>query len=184
LVIGASTGGTEAIKEVLIRLPPGMPSIVMVQHMPAGFTASFAERLDLLCPHLKVREAKNGDEAVPGTALLAPGNFQMYLKRNGSGYAVEVKEGELVNRHKPSVDVIFTSAAAVAGRNAIGIILTGMGADGAQGLLKMKQAGAKTIAQDERSSIVFGMPREAIALGAVDQVITLNKVAEAITKLL
>lgn len=184
IVIGASTGGTEAIKEVLTRLPAGMPGIVMVQHMPAGFTASFAERLDSLCPHLQVREAKDGDEVRPGLALLAPGSFQMYLRRKAGGYYVEVKDGELVNRHKPSVDVIFNSAAATAGSAAVGVILTGMGADGAKGLLAMRQAGARTIAQDEASCVVFGMPREAIALGGAERVVSLEKVAEAVTQFL
>jgi len=184
VVIGASTGGTEAIKEVLVRIPPGCPGIVMVQHMPAGFTASFAERLNMLSPNLSVKEAKDGDEVKPGTALLAPGDFQMSLVKKPGGYSVQVKEGEAVNRHKPSVDVIFNSAASVAGSHAIGVILTGMGADGAKGLLKMKQSGARTIAQDEASCVVFGMPREAIALGAADQVVPLLKVADAITKLL
>jgi len=183
IVIGASTGGTEAIKEVLTRIPAGLPGIVMVQHMPAGFTASFAERLDHLSPNLHVREAKDGDEVKPGTALLAPGSFQMYLTKRAGGYSVAVKEGETVNRHKPSVDVIFDSASKVAGRNAVGVILTGMGADGAKGLLNMKQAGAKTIAQDEASCVVFGMPREAIELGGADQVVSLEKIAAAITKL-
>ncbi|OGG98926.1 MAG: chemotaxis response regulator protein-glutamate methylesterase [Candidatus Lambdaproteobacteria bacterium RIFOXYD1_FULL_56_27] len=184
IVIGASTGGTEAIKEVLTRLPAGMPGIVMVQHMPAGFTTSFAERLDSLCPHLQVKEAKDGDEVRPGLALLAPGSYQMYLRRKAGGYYVEVKDGELVNRHKPSVDVIFNSAAAIAGSAAVGVILTGMGADGAKGLLAMRQAGARTIAQDEASCVVFGMPREAIALGGAEKVVSLEKVAEAVTQFL
>ncbi|MDT8446161.1 MAG: chemotaxis response regulator protein-glutamate methylesterase [bacterium] len=185
IVIGASTGGTEAIKEVLTRLPAGMPGIVMVQHMPAGFTTSFAERLNMLCPHLEVKEAQNGDEVRPGLALLAPGSFQMYLRRrSGGGYYVEVKDGPLVNRHKPSVDVIFDSAAESAGNKAVGVILTGMGADGAKGLLKMRQAGARTLAQDEATCVVYGMPREAMLIGGAESEAPLQEIARRITELI
>ncbi len=183
IVIGASTGGTEAIKEVLVRLPAGMPGIVMVQHMPPGFTRSFAERLDQLCPHLEVKEALHGDEVRPGLALLAPGDKQMYLKKNGNRYFVEVKKGKPVNRHMPSVEVIFNSAAETLRENAIGVILTGMGADGAKGLLNMRQAGARTLAQDEQSSVVFGMPREALANGGAERAVSLGAMAQAIVKL-
>lgn len=176
IAIGASTGGTEAIKTILTTLPPNSPGIIIVQHMPAKFTTSFAERLDALCA-IQVREAADGDSVTSGCALLAPGNFHMLLRRSGSRYFVEVKNGPLVHHQRPAVDVLFRSVARTAGANAIGILLTGMGADGAKGLLEMKEAGAGTIAQDEKSCIVFGMPREAIKLGAVDKVIPLEGIS-------
>ncbi len=184
IVIGASTGGTEAIKEVLTRLPPGLPGIVMVQHMPHGFTKSFADRLNSLCPHLEVREAKNGDEVYPGLALLAPGALHMTLKREGGRYFVEVKKGEPVNRHMPSVDVIFDSAAKTAGAKAVGVILTGMGNDGAAGLLRMRQAGARTLSQDEKTCVVYGMPREAWLMGGSEKEVPLDLIASEIAKLI
>ncbi len=179
IAVGASTGGTEAIKEVLMRMPPNIPGMVIVQHMPAQFTTSFAERLDHLCP-LRVREAKDGDSVLNGQALIAPGNFHMILKRSGSRYFVNIKEGPMVHHQRPAVDVLFNSVAKYAGSNAVGVILTGMGADGAQGMREMKQAGAKTIAQDEGSCVVFGMPKEAIKLGAVDRVVPLDRIPQEI----
>ena len=176
VAIGASTGGTEALKKVLLSMPPNSPGIVIVQHMPAQFTASFAERLDSLC-EINVKEAKDGDSVSNGKALIAPGNFHMLLKRSGANYYVQVKKGPLVHHQRPAVDVLFKSVASYAGANALGIIMTGMGSDGAEGLLKMKQAGAPTIAQDEKSCVVFGMPREAIKIGAVDKVADINKIA-------
>lgn len=177
IAIGASTGGTEAIKTVLTTMPPNSPGIVIVQHMPAQFTTSFAERLDSLS-QITVKEAKDGDSVTNGQALLAPGNFHMLLKRSGARYYVQVKKGPLVHHQRPAADVLFRSVANYAGRNAVGIILTGMGADGATGLLEMKQAGAKTIAQDEKSCVVFGMPKEAIKVGAVDKVVDIRNVAK------
>ena len=176
IAIGASTGGTEAIKNVLIKMPQNCPGIVVVQHMPAQFTKPFADRLNDLCP-MKVKEAQNNDVVMNGTALLAPGNFHMVLKRSGSRYYVEIKNGPLVHYQRPAVDVLFKSVARYAGSNALGILLTGMGKDGAQGMLEMKQAGAATIAQDEKSSVVFGMPKEAIALRAADYVCDVHDVA-------
>jgi two-component system chemotaxis response regulator CheB len=176
IAVGASTGGTEAIKQVLMRLPRNTPGVVVVQHMPAQFTASFAERLNELCP-MTVKEAVNGDTVTPGQVLIAPGNFHMLLKRSGARYYVEVKTGPLVHYQRPAVDVLFKSVARYAGANALGIILTGMGKDGAAGMLDMKKAGAVNIAQDERSSVVFGMPKEAIAVGAVDYVQDIQTVA-------
>ncbi len=181
IAIGASTGGTEALKELLEILPADSPGIVIVQHMPEVFTRSFAQRLDELCK-ITVKEAENGDSVIRGRALIAPGNKHTLLKRSGAKYYVEVKDGPLVNRHRPSADVLFRSTARYAGRNALGIIMTGMGADGAKGLLEMKQSGAKTAAQDEKSCVVFGMPREAIKLNAVDKVLPLNKMADFIKK--
>ena len=175
IAIGASTGGTEAIKAVLTRMPPNSPGIVIVQHMPAKFTTSFAERLDSLCA-ISVSEAQDGDSVVNGRALLAPGNYHMLLKRSGARYYVEVKNGPLVHHQRPAADVLFRSVAKYAGANAVGIILTGMGADGAAGLLEMKNAGAQTIAQDEASCVVFGMPKEAIKQGGVDRVVPLDNV--------
>lgn len=180
IAIGASTGGTEAILKLLETLPMDSPGIVIVQHMPEQFTRSFAKRLDEICK-VTVKEAKNGDSVIRGHVLIAPGNYHTLLKRSGARYYVEVKEGELVNRHRPSVDVLFRSVARYAGGNAVGIILTGMGKDGANGLLEMKEAGAHTIAQDEKSSVVFGMPKEAIDIGAVNQVSDLNTIASYIT---
>jgi two-component system chemotaxis response regulator CheB len=164
VAIGASTGGTEAIKDLLLPLPAGFPGIVIVQHMPEAFTAKFADRLDRLCK-IRVSEARDGDRILPGHALLAPGGLQMEVVRSGAEYSVRVFAGELVNRHRPSVDVLFNSCARHLGGNCVGVILTGMGADGAKGMLAMKQSGARTIAQDEATCVVFGMPKEAIALG-------------------
>lgn len=177
IAIGASTGGTEALKEVLIRLPPTAPGIMIVQHMPANFTASFAQRLDSLC-RIRVKEAEDGDTVLPGLALLAPGNFHMVMRRSGARYYVNVKSGPLVCHQRPAVDVLFHSVATYAGANAIGVILTGMGRDGAQGMLKMHEAGGRTIAQDEASCVVFGMPREAIAAGGVDRIVPLDQISQ------
>lgn len=178
IAIGASTGGAEALRAVLTRMPVNSPGIVVVQHMPAQFTASFAERLDSLC-EIKVKEAEDGDSVSNGLALIAPGNFHMLLKRSGARYYVNVKTGPLVHHQRPAVDVLFQSVSQYAGSNAIGIILTGMGADGAVGLKSMKEAGAGTIAQDQASCVVFGMPKVAIETGAVDKVVSLDKVARA-----
>lgn len=175
--IGASTGGTQAIERVLMAMPPNAPGIAIVQHMPAGFTASFAQRLDGICP-MAVREARDGDTLVPGLALVAPGGFHLLIRRSGARYVASVKEGPPVNRHKPSVDVLFRSLARHAGSNAVGIILTGMGADGAKGLLEMRQAGSFTLAQDEASSVVYGMPRAAFEMGAASRVAALDAIAE------
>ncbi len=177
IAIGASAGGTQAITEILTRLPPQTPGIAIVQHMPPKFTASFAERLNDHC-QLEVREAKSGDRLKAGLALVAPGGQHMALMRAGGGYAVRVYDDEPVNRHRPSVDVLFDSTARVAGADALGIILTGMGSDGARGMRAMKNAGAHTIAQDEKSSVVFGMPEQAIRLGGACQVLSLERIAE------
>ncbi len=174
--IGASTGGTEALREVLEALPASSPGIVIVQHMPERFTAAFARRLDGLCA-MTVTEAEDGDLVLPGRVLIAPGNHHLTLHRAGTRYTVNVVDGPHVSRHRPSVDVLFRSAAQYAGRNAMGIILTGMGDDGAKGLLEMRQAGSLTVAQDEESCVVFGMPREAVTLGAVDKVLPLCRIA-------
>lgn len=179
IAIGASTGGTEALKEVLVSLPALMPGILIVQHMPAKFTTSFAQRLDQLC-RIRVKEAEDGDSVVPGTALVAPGNFHMVMRRSGARYFVNVKTGPLVCHQRPAVDVLFNSVAVYGGANVIGVILTGMGKDGAQGMVKMKETGAKTIAQDERSCVVFGMPKEAIATGSIDKVVSLNRISQTI----
>ncbi len=179
--VGASTGGTEALTQLLKAMPLDSPGIVIVQHMPEKFTTSFANRLNDIC-RITVKEAENGDSIIRGRALIAPGNFHTLLKRSGARYHVEVREGPLVNRHRPSVDVLFRSAATYVGANAIGVIMTGMGADGALGLLEMKQAGAFTIAQDEKSCIVFGMPKEAIKIGAVDRVAPLDSIAPLLLK--
>ncbi|HLI48954.1 MAG TPA: chemotaxis response regulator protein-glutamate methylesterase [Chthonomonas sp.] len=183
ILIGASTGGTEAIREILTSLPPNIPGIVMVQHMPPGFTASFAQRLDKLCA-FRVKEAQDGDRVQPGLALLAPGDFQTTLHRNYTGYHVQVQKSEPVNRHRPSVDALFNSAAESAKANSIAVLLTGMGEDGARGLYQLRQAGAFTIAQDEATSVVFGMPRAAIALGAAEFVLPLPRIAREIIRLL
>jgi len=183
IAIGASTGGTEAIKNILIRMPPNAPGIIVVQHMPAKFTTSFAQRLDSLCD-IQVKEAEDGDTVANGNALIAPGNFHMLLKRSGARYYVKIKTGPMVHHQRPAVDVLFKSVAQYAGGNALGIILTGMGADGANGLLTMKEAGAKTIAQDEKSCVVFGMPKEAIKMGAVDKVLSLESITEASLKMI
>ena len=179
IAIGTSTGGTQALEAVLTRLPATSLGIVIVQHMPAVFTAMFAERLHSLC-QIEVREAQNGDRVIPGRALIAPGGKHMMLKRSGAQYVVDVADGPLVNRHKPSVDVLFRSVAKFAGANALGIIMTGMGDDGARGLKEMHDAGARTIAQDEASCVVFGMPKEAIKFGAVDLTLPLDQIPAAI----
>jgi len=179
IIIGASTGGTEAIREVLQPLPPDSPAVMIAQHMPAGFTRSFAQRLDGLC-RINVKEAEHGERVLPGYAYIAPGGFHLSLARSGANYVAHLDQEPPVNRHRPSIDVLFDSAAKHAGKNAIGIILTGMGRDGAEGLLRMKRAGAHTLAQDEASCVVFGMPREAIALGAVDDVSPLSEVSRRV----
>lgn len=176
LIIGASTGGTEAIRRVLEPLPANSPAIMIAQHMPGGFTRSFAERLDRLC-QISVKEAEDGERVLPGHAYIAPGDAHLKLARSGANYVARLDQGPPVNRHRPSVDVLFRSAAENAGRNSIGVLLTGMGKDGAAGLLEMRRAGAPTIAQDEASCVVFGMPREAIALGGASEVISLEQIA-------
>jgi len=182
VAIGTSTGGTQALEEVLTALPRVCPGIVIVQHMPEKFTAAFANRLDGLC-QIAVKEAENNDRVVPGRALIAPGGRHMLLKRNGAQYFVEVVDGPLVNRHRPSVDVLFRSVAKNAGANALGIIMTGMGDDGAAGLLEMRQAGSRTLAQDEESCVVFGMPKEAIKRGGVEKTVALSDVAREVAGL-
>jgi two-component system, chemotaxis family, protein-glutamate methylesterase/glutaminase len=177
ILIGASTGGTEALTRILTALPLDIPGIVIVQHMPEKFTTAFAARLDSLCA-ITVKEAANGDSVLRGQALLAPGNHHLLLKRSGARYYVEVRDGPLVCRHRPSVDVLFRTGARYGGRNAVGVILTGMGDDGARGLLEMHEAGAQTIAQDEKTSVVFGMPNEAIKRGAADRVVPLQLIAQ------
>jgi len=179
IAIGTSTGGTQALEAILTSLPKTVPGIVVVQHMPERFTAMFAERLDSLAA-IEVREARANDRVLPGRALIAPGGRHMLLKRNGAQYHVEIVDGPPVNRHRPSVDVLFRSVARSAGRNAVGVIMTGMGDDGARGLKEMRDAGAATIAQDEASCVVFGMPREAIRLGGVEQVLPLSQIAPAL----
>jgi two-component system chemotaxis response regulator CheB len=181
VAIGASTGGTEALKDLLEFLPADFPGIVIVQHMPEKFTAQFAKRLDSICK-ISVKEAEDGDRVLPGHALLAPGGKHMVLVRRGAEYSVKITTTEPVNRHRPSVDVLFDSVAEQAGSNAVGVILTGMGNDGARGMLAMKNAGAFNLAQDEASCVVFGMPREAIAMGGAHEVHPLNKIAPAIVK--
>jgi two-component system chemotaxis response regulator CheB len=183
LAIGASTGGTEAIRAVLTRMPASTPGTLIVQHMPEHFTKSFAQRLNELCA-MEVREARNGDSVVPGVALLAPGNYHMHLARSGARYYVEVKTGPRVHHQRPAVDVTFQTVAKYAGANAVGTILTGMGADGAAGLLAMRQAGAHTFAQDQASCVVFGMPKEAIACGAAKDVVPLDRMADKICQAL
>lgn len=175
IVIGASTGGTEALKDVLTALPENTPGILIVQHMPQTFTGSFARRLDSLC-RIRVREAGHGEPVRPGTAYVAPGHSHLLVRKSGAGYQTELSRAEPVNRHRPSVDVLFRSAAAVAGRHAVGVILTGMGKDGAAGMLEMKRAGAWNIAQDQASCVVYGMPREAVALRAVDEILPLGEI--------
>ncbi|HZV63756.1 MAG TPA: chemotaxis response regulator protein-glutamate methylesterase, partial [Telluria sp.] len=172
VAIGTSTGGTQALEEVLTALPRVSPGIVIVQHMPEKFTAAFAQRLDGLC-QITVKEAANNDRVVPGRALIAPGGKHLLLRRTGAQYCVEVVDGPLVNRHRPSVDVLFRSVSKCAGANALGVIMTGMGDDGAAGLLEMRKAGARTVAQDEQSCVVYGMPREAIKRGAVEKTVAL-----------
>jgi two-component system, chemotaxis family, protein-glutamate methylesterase/glutaminase len=179
VAVGTSTGGTQALQAVLARLPAVSPGLVIVQHMPRQFTAAFAARLNEVC-EINVREAKNNDRVVPGCALIAPGGMHMLLMRSGAQYYVEVKEGPPVNRHCPSVDVLFRSVAKCAGGNALGVIMTGMGDDGARGLKEMRDAGAHTVAQDEASCIVFGMPKEAIRLDAAERIIPLDDISQAI----
>ncbi|MFH1495891.1 MAG: chemotaxis response regulator protein-glutamate methylesterase [Pseudomonadota bacterium] len=183
IILGASTGGTEAIKEFLTKLPADCPGILIAQHMPEAFTLSFANRLDSLCK-ISVKEAQQGDRVLPGHAYIAPGHSHLLLKRSGANYICELNQGPPVNRHRPSVDVLFRSAANCAGKNVIGVILTGMGKDGAAGMLEMKQAGSYNFAQDEASCVVFGMPREAIALGGVDEVLPLQEMAPKVMKYL
>jgi two-component system chemotaxis response regulator CheB len=177
IAIGASTGGTEAIREVVSRLSADSPAVLITQHMPAGFTRSFAARLNGLC-RMTVSEAQHGERALPGHAYIAPGDRHMRLARSGANYLIELDDGPPVNRHRPSVDVLFESMAAVAGQNALGVMLTGMGRDGAAAMLKMKQAGCFNLAQNEASCVVFGMPKEAIAVGAVDEVLPVTAIAE------
>lgn len=179
VIIGASTGGTEAIRAVLEPLPANSPAILITQHMPGGFTKSFAERLDRLC-NISVKEAEDGERILPGHAYIAPGTAHLKLARSGANYIARLDDGPPVNRHRPSVDVLFNSAAQCAGRNAIGVLLTGMGKDGARGLLEMREAGAFTFAQDEASCVVFGMPREGIALGGACEVVSLDRMAERV----
>ncbi len=183
IAIGASTGGTVAIENVLVRMPRNAPGIVVVQHMPEKFTTSFAQRLNEKC-EIEVREAKDGDSVLSGVALIAPGNYHMVVKRSGARYYVNVKTGLPVFHQRPSVEVMFNSVAKYVGRNAVGIILTGMGADGARGLLEMREAGAQTIAQNERTSVVFGMPGEAVKLGAAQKILPLDRVAETALKMI
>ncbi|MBF0454712.1 MAG: chemotaxis response regulator protein-glutamate methylesterase [Magnetococcales bacterium] len=181
VMVGASTGGTEALRVFLEALPADAPGIVIVQHMPEAFTKAFADRLNTLC-RMTVKEAENNDSVVPGRALIAPGSKHALLKRSGARYFVEIKDGPLVSRHRPSVDVLFRSAARYAGKNCVGVIMTGMGDDGARGMKEMKDAGATNIAQDEKSCIVFGMPKEAIKHGGVDSILPLNKIAQEVLK--
>jgi two-component system chemotaxis response regulator CheB len=181
LAIGASTGGPQAIEEVLKGLPANAPGTVIVQHMPAYFTAAFAGRLNSICA-LQVHEARDGDPVVPGVVLIAPGNHHMLLQRSGTKYLARLKDGPPVHHQRPAVDVLFQSVANTAGRNALGVLLTGMGADGAKGLLAMRETGSYTIAQDERSSIVFGMPKEAIKLGAAQDILPLASISPVILK--
>jgi two-component system chemotaxis response regulator CheB len=182
IVVGASTGGTEALTVFLEALPPDAPPVAIVQHMPEHFTAAFAKRLNGIC-RVSVKEAENNDTLIGGRALIAPGNHHMLLKRSGARYFVEVKDGPLVCRHRPSVDVLFRSAARYAGKNCVGVIMTGMGDDGARGMAEMKEAGAFTIAQDEKSCVVFGMPNEAIKKGAVDRILSLEKISAEVLKI-
>lgn len=183
LAIGASTGGTEALKEVLMGLPRNAPGTLVVQHMPANFTGAFAERLNGLCS-MEVREARNGDSITPGVVLIAPGDYHMVVRRSGARYYVEIGTGKKVSGHRPSADVLFNSVAKIAGSNAIGVILTGMGGDGARGLLAMRNAGAITLGQDEASCVVYGMPKVAYELGGVEKQLPLSQVAKGILELL
>jgi two-component system chemotaxis response regulator CheB len=183
IAIGASTGGTEALKEILTSLPPNIPGLVIVQHMPAQFTRAFAERLNGLCA-IRVKEAQDGDSVLNGQALIAPGNYHMVLRRSGARYFVTVKDGPMVHHQRPAVDVLFNSVAQYAGANAVGVICTGMGADGARGLLKMREAGARTLAQDEATCVVFGMPKEAIKVGAAEQVVPLGEISQKVVRVI
>jgi two-component system chemotaxis response regulator CheB len=179
IFIGASTGGTEATKEVLMNLPPDAPAVVITQHMPPGFTKSYATRLDSLC-RIRVKEAVDGDRILPGHAYIAPGGLHLSVERSGANYIARVRDGDPVNRHKPSVEVLFDSAARVVGPNALGVMLTGMGADGARAMKAMRDAGSWNLCQDEASCVVFGMPREAIAHGAANEVLPLQRIAPAL----
>ena len=179
VIVGASTGGTEAIREVLVPLPPDAPAVLIAQHMPPGFTKSFAQRLNGLC-RITVKEAEHGERVLPGHAYIAPGHAHLVLARSGANYVAHLSDAPPVNRHRPSVDVLFRSAAQHAGKNAIGVILTGMGRDGAAGLLDMQQAGAYTLAQDEASCVVFGMPREAIAMGGASEIAPLSEMSRRV----
>lgn len=181
IAMGMSTGGTTALERVLVELPATLPAIAVVQHMPEKFTAAFAERLDRLCA-LQVREARDGDRLLPGTVLIAPGGRHLQVRRNGAQYQAEVRDGPPVNRHRPSVDVLFRSVAQCAGRNALGILMTGMGDDGARGLVQMRESGARTVAQDEASCVVFGMPREAIRMGGAERVLGLSDIPTAMVE--
>ena len=183
IIVGASTGGTEAIKEFLLDMPPDCPGILITQHMPEAFTKSFAARLDSLC-RISVKEAEHAERVLPGHAYVAPGHSHLLLRRSGANYVTQLSDAAPVNRHRPSVDVLFRSAAEHAGRNAVGVILTGMGRDGAQGMLAMKQAGAYNFAQDEASCVVFGMPKEAIAAGATDETLPLRDLAPGVMRCL
>ncbi len=182
IAVGASTGGTEALRIFLEALPGDCSGIVIVQHMPEGFTKAFSERLNSIC-RIRIKEARDGDSVLRGQALIAPGNKHMLLKRSGARYYVEIKDGPLVCRHRPSVDVLFRSTARYAGKNAVGVIMTGMGDDGARGMLEMKEAGANTVAQDEASCVVFGMPKEAIALGGAEKIMGLEQIASHVVRL-
>ena len=182
VVVGASTGGTEALKVFLEMLPEDTPGIVIVQHMPENFTAAFSKRLDSIC-RVTVKEAQDNDTVVRGRALIAPGNHHVLLKRSGARYYVEIKDGPLVSRHRPSVDVLFRSAARYAGKNAVGVIMTGMGDDGAHGMKEMHDAGAVTIAQDEATCVVYGMPHEAVKLGGVNKILPLQNIAGEVLRL-
>jgi two-component system chemotaxis response regulator CheB len=179
IVIGASTGGTEALREVLMALPPDCPGVLVVQHMPPSFTQAFARRLDSLC-RIAVKEATHGERVQPGTAYISPGHSHLLLKKSGAGYATELSRGEPVNRHRPSVDVLFAAAAACVAGNAVGVLLTGMGKDGAQGMLTMRRAGVWNIAQNAETCVVYGMPREAVALGAVDETVPLGEIGSRV----
>jgi two-component system chemotaxis response regulator CheB len=179
IAIGASTGGTEAIREILMQFPADSPGVVITQHMPQGFTASFAKRLDGLCK-IRVKEAQQGERILPGHAYIAPGGMHLAVRRSGANYLAEVSDDEPVNRHKPSVEVLFQSVAKNVGPNALGVMLTGMGKDGASAMLEMRKAGAYNFAQDEASCVVFGMPKEAIAVGAIDEVLPLTKISSAL----
>ena len=183
IAIGASTGGTEALKKVLSQFPPTIPGIAVVQHMPPTFTTTFAERLNGLCA-IDVKEASDGDAVRPGLALIAPGNYHMLLRRSGARYYVCVRDGPLVRNLRPAVDVLFKSTAQYAGSNAVGVILTGMGADGARGLVKMREAGARTIGQDEPSCVVYGMPKEAAKMDAVEKEVPLDRIAQEVINVL
>lgn len=182
IAVGASTGGTEAIKDFLTTLPANCPPVVIVQHMPENFTSAFSRRLDQSCENIEVLESKTGMEAIPGRAIIANGGLHMIIRKKagGAGYVVENREGPLVCRHRPSVEVLFNSVAKVAGKDAVGVIMTGMGADGANGLLNMRNSGARTIAQDEESCVVFGMPKEAIKLNAAERIVSLDKIAQTV----